>query len=238
MTKLMRSWLPAVLAIMFAGIFATSCNSKNSGPQIEDDTLFDIATLVATNDNGTTVTLRKDGDSPLATLTFANVKIDTDKVAVGQRFWIAYRTATGIPYQSGPAQLIAYMAIYNSTIIEGTKESTQSWATMQQDVLSMWRTGNWINVQALCTYSADRPNKYDLVVDKTTLGNDYPEAYLLYEANTAPGANTQQFFASFNISSVWSLQNVKGLRITMFSSGGKRTLTFSKDLTEPIRPNE
>lgn len=230
--------MPALLAIMFIGLFATSCNSKSDGPDIDDKTLYDIATLVSSNDAGTTVTLRKDGDSPLVTLTFPNQKIDTEKIAVGERFLIAYETATGTPYQSGTALLKAYMRIYNSKIIEGTKDSTHSWATMQQDVMSMWRTGSWINVQALCTYSGERPNMYDLVVDKNTLGNEYPEAYLLYEANTSPSANTQVFYATFNISSVWSLSNVKGLRVTMYSSGGKRTMTFSKDTTEPITPVE
>lgn len=224
--KIKTSILYLLTALLCTGLM-TSCKSNDDGVDWSN-VLYDICTLTSSNPSGSTVTLRKDGDSPLVTLTFANQQVDTERVAVGERFLIAYIPESGTAYESGPALMYGYMPIYNGVITEGTKDSTDSWATMMQSLQAMWRTGEWINIQTICTYSNDRPARYELVVDKSTLSDDYPRAYLLYEADDDAKANTKEFYASFNIADVWELDHIKGLSVNIYSDGEHKVITFQK----------
>lgn len=228
MKHLLKNTLAVMFTVVLAGIFMPSCSTGNGDEPDVSKMMYDIATLTSSSENGSTVTVRKDADSPLITLTFANQQVDTTKVAIGQRFVIAYVPLTPEPYQSGAAVMYAYLDIYNGTMTVGTKESTNSWATMQQDLMAIWRTGHWINIQAMCTYDKLKPAKYDLVVNQATLNDEYPEAYLLYERTTTPGANTKTLYTTFNIDDVWDRDDVLGLKINVFTDQGQQTFTFKK----------
>lgn len=237
MKKLYTKFLGALVIVFTLVVGATSCNS-DKGYEPGQAVYYDIVTLVSTNDKGTVVSLQQDGDSPLVTLTFPEQRIDTTLVPVKSRFLIAYTTSSGKPYESGTATLYGIGYVYNSVLTYGTKDSTHSWATMQQNILSFWRTGNWINIQAECTYTSERPKTYDLVVDETTLDTDYPEVHLIYEpSQSGDGLNTKLFYSSFNIEDVWSLPNVKGLKVSVYGNNGMKTYTFSKEREEQIQPN-
>lgn len=214
------------LFLTFAlGLIATSCNTKDDEPV---SYLFnDIASFVSSNDNGIVVTLRQENDSPLVTLTFPNQKINGE-IKPGTRILIAYTTDSDRPYESGTGNLYGIGYVYNGELTSATRESTNSWQTMQQNLISLWRTGEWINIQTQCTYAQERPKKYDLVVDEATLDDDYPEIHLIYEADESVGADTKLFYASFNIGQVWDRPDVKGIKLTAMGNSSTQTYTFEK----------
>lgn len=228
-------WFAPVVMVILAASAVTSCNSKSEFV-LDDNWMYDMVTLVQSNDDGSVVTLQKDGDSRLVTLTFTN-RIDTTKAPIGSRIWIAYWPMSGVAYTSGPADLKAWRWVYNAKIQEGTKDSTHQWMTKQQEVQNMWRTGNWLNVVTYCSYTNEAPKEYRLVVDSTTLDSEYPEAYLLYDDDQNPQtAQTLLFYASFDISSVWNLPHVKGLRVTASGYDGKYMRTFIKPVDDVLQP--
>lgn len=232
------NFLIACLAVVTIGLASTGCNDDKKPTYPVDDTLFDIVTLTATNDDGFTVTTRKIDDSPLVTLTAANKKIDQNLVKVGDRFLLNYIPESGIQYKSGPITAIAYRPILNAKIIEGTQAEHNSWITEAQDIVSMWRTGDFINVYALAPYS-QKPAKYELVVDKATLEDEIPQAYLIFLSDNKYESAPQAHYATFDISSVWNKPGVRGLRIsTAGISTPTTTQIFTKEDNETIRPNE
>lgn len=231
-----RSILLSFLTILSVLTLTTSCNSNDpAGPGV-GDLFFDIATLESATDNGSTFTLRKDGDSPLVTLTSTVPKsqINADYFPVGCRLLIGYLPESGEAYVSGPVTLYILSYVYNGVIQESTAEATTNWNTASQQVNSIWRTGNWLNFHVMCDYASInlKPNKYDLVVDETTLNDEYPKAYVIYEPDTRVNSVTQNFYASFNIAEVWNLPHVKGLQVQVLLHTGERLYTFKKDQQE------
>lgn len=224
MTKLIKKFSLGLAACLTCAFMTTSCNDNNDESIV---IFYDIATLTESNSNGFVFTFRQINDSELVTLT-SSQKINGD-VTVGNRYLIAYTTESGNPYESGPATFYTGLGyVYNGAISYGTAETTGSWATMQQNLQSMWRSGEWINIQTFATCGENDPAKYELVVDSTTLSSDYPKAYLIYEPDKSAIASTRQFYASFNISEVWDLENVKGLSITFMGTNGTQTQDFPK----------
>lgn len=233
--------LLVIIATFFTAVSLTSCNSsKNEGGEgWPDDILNDVVTLTGANDQGFSVTFRKNDDSPLVTLTFSGEgqRVDTTIVHVGQRFLLAYRPNSGVPYQSGPATAYAYRRIPNIKMTVGTAAENQSWMSEEIRILELWRTGEWVNLN--CT--APMVNNYKklaLVVDKTTLDDEMPTAYLLFLSDNSTEAVEQQLVATFDISEIWNDSKYKGLTILAANATGHRRFSFSKDGNEVIRPQD
>ena len=216
----------AFFAIVITFGFLTASCSKDE-PSVPNEFFMDIATFVSSTENGVVVTVQGEGDSQPATISFPNQRITTD-LKPGTRVLIAYRPNNGIPYITDTGTLYGMWYVYNGKITFGTKESTGLWMTMPQNILSVWRTGKWLNFQAECTYVNDKPTAYELVVDETTLGNPYPQVHLIYTADKGPDAQTQEFYASFDISEVWDLDNVQGIVLYVDGNNGMEEYTFEK----------
>lgn len=210
-------------AAMLCG--TTSCNHNDP----DAPTLFyEIATLKIKGADASVFSFRKENDSPLVEMTFPIAKSSLNGYDEGKRYIIAYTSDSGDAYASGMGVLYAIGYVYNSAITEGTAQSTGAWATMQQNIMSLWRSGEWINIQAECTYNTERPKTYSLVVDETTLDMDYPEVHLIYEPDETGNANTKMFYATFDISDVWMRPNVKGITLYAVGNSGPKTYTFDK----------
>lgn len=225
--KLFKFATFAMLLCVIAGISFTSCSSSGDEPVRE--VYYNFATLVSATDGGIVVQAQKDSDSPVYTMTFTGVRADTTVVPVGSRLLVAYiPTDASTAYASGSPTLAGIWAVYTSKITEGDSESTSKWKTKAQPAVELWRTGKWINVQAMCTYKEIKPTTYDLVVDTSTLGEEYPTAYIIYDPYEGVGASTQTFYASFNIESVWAMPSVHGLNVIALVNGQSKTFKFDK----------
>ncbi len=230
--------LCSVLTIVLAALALPSCNSKSDTPDWTDSTMQDVVTLTGATDKGFSVVFRKENDSPLITLTFSgdNQRIDTSYVKVGQRFLLAYTPESGLPYVSGPATAYGYSPIPNVKLSFGSVDGNQSWMSEEIRVLSLWRTGNWINLN--CTAPMKQTyKKLALVVDEATKDNEIPTAYLLYLSDNMVEATEQQLIATFDISEIWSNDKYKGLTVVVANAAGQHRFPFSKDGQEVIKPN-
>lgn len=236
MNKTFFKAIPAVLTALVCSFFATSCNDDDNDT-IPNDSVTDFVTLTGVGNGGFTVTACKGDDSPLATLVFSNQKMDTTRVKVGQRFLLQYRTESGQPYQSGAATAYAYRPILNAKLTQGNELTTSHWATYSQEIPMIWRTGNFINIMAICDYKA-APATYAMVVDEETLDEAIPTAYLLYEPDKGVEGSTLVYYSTFDISLVWDNAQYNGLRVVYVDQNSqKRTTTFNKSGSETITPN-
>ena len=233
MKKSLFSHLVALILIFTASIVVTSCNSNNNDYP-ETEFAYAIVTFESTNDNGSVFTCIEEGDGPLVTFTSIQ-KVDTEVIPVGTRILIVYTALNGNPSVSGQITVYGYQYVLNAELTEATAESTNSFSSMAQEVASIWRSGEWINVQTQCTYNKE-PETYQLVVDESTLDDAYPVAYLIYQNRDLGNATTKPFYATFNISSLWNSETVKGLTVNYVNQSGKKTVTFKKSQNEEIQP--
>lgn len=224
MTKI-KSLLLGLVAIATLAS-TTSCNSDNGGKTPVDNTFYDIVTVTAITDGGFVAQFREIDDSPLITLTFTQ-SLNPNLVKVGQRILLNYWPESGKAYTSGPATSYGYRNILNSTITEGTAQTEDAWSTEAISIVSLWRTGEFINVNSLAPYKV-APRKFDLVLDKSTLDDEIPTAYLLVKSDLATEAQLQQYIATFNISSIWNDAKYKGLRVVTATINGTYRETFTK----------
>ena len=233
MTRKLKT-LPILLLTIFA--FAlSSCNDDNH-KSLPDGTMFDIVTLVENNDKGSVFEFRKDGDSPLITLT-SERKLDEKEVKVGQRIMIAYVPLSGVSYVSGSIDLIAYRSVFNGNIVIGKASDWNNFGTYEQRVTFINRSGNYINVSAEI-YVQNEPKVYNLVLDEKTLDKEYPQAYIIYRPDSDLNGTMKTGYASWDISSVWALGTCKGLKISWVDENSNiQTRTFDKD-QQQVKPAE
>lgn len=233
MKAIKTSLLSTMAAALFALVGLSSCNSNSDIPD-NDPVMTDIVTLGSVSKDGSVVTLREKDDSPLVTLTFPQ-RIDTAIIKPGQRFMLSYYPADGKPYTSGPATAYAYTDIPNITMTEGTRAENASWMSEDVNVIQLWRTGTWLNLNAFVGYKT-APRKTALVLDKETIDKSMPTAYLLYESDLSAEAEARQFVATFDIISVWANPKYKGLVVKVANPGGPTSYTFYKDKAENFEP--
>lgn len=120
--------------------------------------------------------------------------------------------------------------IENQGIFSLTKYGTVAIETISGNPISstsiylqaIMREGNYLDIMAL----ADTKNSsMSLVCDDASLNTDTPVLYLNYEM-TSNEASETQYFASFDISSVISRQDVKNIRVVINNSNGEGEFLF------------
>lgn len=224
MMKLTTSVFAIIISVI-AGIFTTSCNSETDSGDIPG-VCYDFATFVSTSDEGTVFTLRKNGDSPLITLTAA-VKVDISQLKPDTRVLIKYLPSGGqAPYESGPITLYGLGLIFTGDVDSEPLATIESWKSDVINLKTMTRSGEYLDIEALGDYSS-KATKFCLVADEATLNDEYPQLYLVFEGDNGLGY-PHQLYASFTLSNVWELPTCKGVTINYHNYSGMETQTFNK----------
>lgn len=229
-TKLM-----AMLTIVLAGMMTTGCNDDDEGGSVIPENLStDFATFASSNEQGSVFTLQKDGDSPLVTLT-ASTKIDTEKLKPGTRVIIQYVPTGGqAVYESGSIQLYGVMQVTNGKVEPAVKSEIDSWRSDRVKMYSMTRTGQYVNVWAEATLSRE-PQRFVIVADESTIGDEYPELYLVFTTDNELG-RSYNLYGSFDLDEIWNLDTCKGVKINYADKSGNESKTFHKSGLLPVQP--
>ena len=233
-TTLKLLMLP-LLAVLMA---ACSDDDKPTSPTLPSNSLWDIVTVEKITKTSTTFTVRKDADLPLATLVASYSFEGSKDVKEGQRIMIIY-TSDGHPaYTSGGITLYGYRLLEQTQakVLEGTSTEYSNWQSDPLDMISLWRTGDYINIHAnaFC-HNASRPKRFILVADKATLGKETVQLHVIYE-EASHGENRQVVYASIDMEDVWDLPTCKAVEINYFSASGNMKKTFTKSNYTPT-PN-
>lgn len=203
-----------------------SCGSNDAGTDLRDESCYDFATFVSSNDKGSVFTLRKAGDSPLVTLT-SDARIDNMKLQAGTRVLIQYVPSGGqAPYVSGPIDLLGIGRIINGAVESHPNDTIMSWPSSPIKLTSMNRSGEYVDIWAQGDFTT-KINRFDLVADEETVDDAVPSLRLVFEGDRGIGY-PHQIYASFDINDIWSMSSCRGIDITYLTAAGEQHLTLYK----------
>ncbi|MDE6207017.1 MAG: hypothetical protein K2M55_04335 [Muribaculaceae bacterium] len=211
MMSTLKSLLAAAVAV--TGIALTSCNDSESGGNNGPDRYVNFVTLAENTPEGSVMTFRKDGDSPLITLT-SNQQFDTSIFKANTRVVVDYIPASGDGYASGPVTLVSAVNTEGggAPVQAKTAEETRNWASDLVSVNLVQRTGEYLNLVFTASTRRD-PKECAVYVDKATIGTECPCLHLIFEASDTGVADPYAFFASYDISEVWNAESTKRIRV-------------------------
>ena len=203
--------LKYLFGLLLPMLCLAACNSSNEGDG--DIICLDIVTLESNSDAGCIFSLQQSADSPLLTL-ISTQQLDPKSFTVGTRVVMQYIPANGQPYTSGNIRVLAATtALGEGKLAEiSTAAENGNWASAKVDARTIWRTGKYLNFQFQAESSGD-PRNCPLVFDKSTLDSEYPTAHFIFNGTQGGMTQTYVFYASFNISDVWNLSGIKGIKV-------------------------
>jgi hypothetical protein len=220
-----------VLAMTF-----TSCSSLDED-ETTLSTCFDIAVYGGATDNGTVFTLRQSDDSQLVTLT-SSTKIELTGLNVGDRVLLIYYPANGLQYVSGNISVVSCTQIISSDAVTKSADDTNKWACDALNMQTVWRAGQYINMQCVAPLQSS-PKQFYVAFDESTVSSTYPDAYLIFESDFNQAAtintSTKTVYASFDVSEVWNKTTCRGLTLHFTGYNGEQTARFEKS-TEDFMP--
>ena len=212
--------LSAIAAVLYG------CDSSTPGDE-DKYVAFNIVTYEGTSADGvTTLSYQVINDSPLLTLT---CRWSPDReLTAGTRLLVAYSTDT--PTESGGVNLLQASLVYGGASEVSDKTDSIAGSGTPLWINSMWRSGNYLNLDCQARYASDS-RKVRLVADDSTLDDDYPVLYLV---NCAKGEDdmspyNQRLYGSWDVGALWSRPTVMGLTVIMDDANrGASEMTFSK----------
>lgn len=214
----LRLFTVAILAIT-----AASCNDSSN--EIPDNEAWNLVTFAAQNESGSTFTFQTGAFTPEITLTSTRT-FDTEKVKVGTRMVIRYRTLTGAdPNTSGPIDLLGFMAVHNAELLKGTASEYNKFASEMVEVNSVWITGKWLNFDITANVDKE-PKTFKLVADESTLDSKQPTVYLLFETDDIYDATAKRCYASFDIDWLWKDPRYTGITLKVANGSGPHSFEF------------
>lgn len=212
-------------------IILPSCSDDN--PTYVPDNLFvDIVTYEGMSNGVAKFTFQQAEDSPTITLMAQNFA--ETNWSKGFRVMISYSPVGGVRYVNDYVELYGYSYIYNGEVTVADINSYPNWDFAPIFVYELWRTGSYLNLYSVMTYSYDP--RFDVIVDEQTINNEYPDLYLTYELGAGVESQQNAFNASIDISSVWDLPTCYGVNIHLNNSNGESTIKLVKQQT--IKPVE
>ena len=227
MKRLTAYLLPTALLALSA------CNSNDPSDPAENNVEWNIVTYEGTENSVSTFTYQLLNDSPLITLTAEGKP--TTPLDKGQRLLAGYINPT--PGESNKVTIKAMAKTFGPELLEIERQPASMGDAIY--VASVWRTGKWLNLHAaINTSNGDTNGKVTLSVDKATIGNDYPDLYVIYKPSDQGTELIQKdAYGSWDIESVWQLESTKGLIVHFYSLNvPSNQQKLDKDVAAEITP--
>lgn len=207
----------------------SSCLSDKGHDGPVDMTYTDIATFEGNINGKAQFTIRQVDDLPEATLIAQTaLQFSSDDDPTGKRMFIRYIPESNKPYTSGLVTLLSASTVnQSSTKIESIAEYPD-WNRDKVYLYSVWRTGEYLNFNVSITYDSE-PRVFCIVADESTVTTSYPDLYLVHIMKEVTDYHDRRYYASFDISEIWSRNDVLGVRLHVANSNlDKDIFTFEK----------
>lgn len=202
-------------------LLACGCSGDEPSAQM---TLADIVTFGGYRSGRPVFTLRKNGDSPLITLTGEDGRTLKD-VEEGQRVLLRYLPTSGEAYTSGDVAVRSVVRINYDKLRKGPLEG---WDADPVYMLALWRTGEYLNIECKVEY-ADEARRFYLVLDEDTASDPVPQLYLMHDMGDAPANFSRHIYASWDMSALWNGEGCRGVTVHLRDSNrGIDEVTFLK----------
>lgn len=221
--------LAAIMMIAATAGF-TSCNSDSEDNPLKG-TVPLIVTIASMGDNGMTLTVRQNGDSPLVTYTTNLVFPKDEEFKVGERVLIYFRSNYENIFTSGPIELVGYIKCYNGSLRKATDKELTSTPDNAPYVSQINRSGNYLDIYAyvLAMY---KPEKMEVIYDPEMNQNSEINARIITSKINSPTNAVLPIYGSFDLRSFW-LDNpgCNTLKVTYETPNGPKTFTINKYLS-------
>lgn len=224
------------LILAAAALSLGACNGSSDAPSLS--TYVDIVTLKSTDQQGSTLTFRKENDSPLVTLSCSQA---FSKEQIGKRIVILYQPIGGLAHaESGDVNVIQAGSVFGSGAapLPAVVDTLNNWYSDQISYLQAYRAGQYLNLaMQMASSPTIAPKKFQCYVDETTLDSAYPELHIVFKSNADIDQQELSFYGSYDISGIWSRQNVEGIKVMCRGYSGD-VVTIEKDDSSIIKPIE
>lgn len=205
----------SIFATAIASIALASC-SGTENPEPEP-VVYNIVTYESTSADGSvsTFSYQVNGDSPLITLTAKwNVP---EAIIPGMRLLLAY-VPESLTTQSGAVKLLGF------TTVPGGEAKISSTIPKSEPMRlnSIWRSGNYLNLNGIVTLSG-QVSEISLYADQSTINSPEPHTYVVIgngDGNLDKEAE-RKLYASWDISQIWAMPALEALLVTYIDSENK-----------------
>lgn len=193
------------LILLTLPLLMAGCRDEG-GPDEVTPSVTNIVTFTGNNDEGATFSYIEIDDSPELALQ-ASVALDTALARTGDRLLARY-----VPLAEGGGDI----ALRGVSRINGGAVSIEpiadypGWNRDGVYLFSAWRTGIYINIHAMLPYD-ETPRQFKLVADRLTVTSSVPRVYLVHQLKEEVNSHLRVYYASFDISAVWSRPSCTGI---------------------------
>lgn len=214
----------------------TSCNDDNGPDGPVDGSFLDIVTVASADAAGSTFTFRSLNDSPEITLTTTQYFQDAT-IKPGTRVLLNYMPESGKQFESGPVKVIGFSRCLGQELTVAKTSNSSEWVSSPIYLASMWRSGQWLNLQMVLEVSQS-PRRFVLVLDPATENTSEPELHISFEPDISTTAMQQTAYASCNISSLWDKPGVEAIKVSFISMDGQENSVRISKTVQDLRPAE
>lgn len=203
-----------LLVTSATAVITTGC--RQDGPDSVEATLYDIVCLSEVSKQCTRFTLTKPGNDDVITYS-VNGALDTTHVKVGERLLLAYRTNKQAPYTSGFITPIGYSLITNDTLTAGYISNVTDWNRDPVYLTSVWMSQHYLNIRARLPYDT-QPRLLTVMVDSLTIGDDYPDCYLIHRLEEPINTFDRSYYMSFDVKALLDRPSCRGFNLILNNS--------------------
>lgn len=208
---------------LLAAMLPAACSDDDSAPL---EYRADIVTFTGNDDSGATFGRIEQNSDDVTPLVARGVRVDTAKVLAGSRVLMVYEEMAEL---SGPmyVNVRSLQQIVNGAV--SVADETDGWDKDAIYMMSLWRTGNYLNLECRVENS-EEPRNFGLIADPATLDNAVPDLYVAHDMGDHPASYMRRIYASWDISAVWSRAGCRGVRVHMRDSNRNiKEMTFTKE---------
>ncbi len=203
-----------ILFVAIAAITLHSCNSDSDDSTVQ---VANIVTFKGNSDGQSVFTYQEMNDAPAVTIR-SNQTLDDTKVKIGDRVYIVFNAKYGSEITNNTVvELLQAIAVPTiNTVVENRPADWETSTALY--VQALFRSGSWLNLQALVP-SSTTEMAFRLLADPQTINSSDVQLYLVYTNKASDyGESNAPTFASFNIADVWGLSSCTQITVNVVNS--------------------
>lgn len=175
-----------------------------------------------------TLTYQPQNDSP--TITLIADRWNEESIKQGERAVIRYTVIEQTDSHSYNVKINAADKLYSDVLRQASVETIKSLNPQPIKITSLWRSGEYINLNSWVPHVAQGA-KISLIADEKTIDNDVPELYLVYHFGSQNPDFERKCYASFKIANLWNRQSCKSIKIKILTDKKIEEYVFEKSTT-------
>ncbi|MFI3239085.1 MAG: NigD-like C-terminal domain-containing protein [Bacteroidales bacterium] len=209
-----------ILLIVIAAVGLIACDDSSYATDFQ----YNMVTFIS-NEGGMSYEYQGYEDSPVIQL------YDSEVISLledsGERIMLQY-TELGVVNGVQQISTIGYSSVINDVLRESDMETINKVDISPMVLNSIWRTGNYININCQLLYTG-AVRQFQLVMDKATASDEIVECYLIDNTMSVTTYYYRKAFAAFNVEAIWTSATCQTLRIYIVEKdNGQQYYDFTK----------